>query len=249
MKKLDVSEYTIKANLQKSICAVVLSDIHGEPHEYILDKVRDIKPDVILIPGDVTHSHISTPESCFAFFKDCASIAPTFFSLGNHENNSYNYVIKMAEKAGVHVLNDTFEAFEGLYIGGLTSGYIQNNELGSRGPFKRAQGHFKKTPEPNLKFVAEFEKLEGFKILLSHHPEYYPRYLKDKKTDLIISGHAHGGQWRIFGQPVFAPGQTFFPKYAQGFIDNKLIVSRGLANNGPAPRFFNNREIIFIHFY
>ena len=87
----------------------------------------------------------------------------------------------------------------------------------------------------------------GYKVLLSHHPEYYPEYIKDLDIDLILSGHAHGGQLRFFGRGLFAPGQGLLPKYTSGIHDGRMIVSRGLANNAPPiPRLFNSKELIFI---
>lgn len=240
-KRLDVTEYTLTAPCDKPFCAAVLSDIHGEEYGYILDRVREYSPDVIFIPGDVTHSHISTPENCRQFFADCRSLAPVFYSFGNHENYSRKYVGTAAKQTGVTLLDNAYTDFLGLHIGGLTSGFIDSKS-------KITQGHFKETPAPNLHFLQEFDALSGYKVLLNHHPEYYPKYLKQTGIQLILSGHAHGGQWRLFGKPVFAPGQRFFPKYAQGMHDGRLIVSRGLANNGPAPRFFNNREILILHF-
>jgi predicted MPP superfamily phosphohydrolase len=63
-----------------------------------------------------------------------------------------------------------------------------------------------------------------------------------------LSGHAHGGQWRIFGRGVFAPHQGLFPKYTSGLHDEKLLISRGASNNVPLiPRFFNPREVLDIH--
>ena len=73
-------------------------------------------------------------------------------------------------------------------------------------------------------------------------------YIKKTNIDMTISGHAHGGQWRIFGRGLYAPGQGFFPKYTSGLIEDRFIVSRGLANNALLPRFFNPRELIIINF-
>ena len=95
------------------------------------------------------------------------------------------------------------------------------------------------------KWLDDFEKEEGYKILLSHHPEYYKKYLKKRNIDLIVSGHAHGGQWRFFGRGVFAPGQGIFPKYTYGVHDGRFVISTGLERGG-LPRFFNPIEVVFI---
>jgi predicted MPP superfamily phosphohydrolase len=82
--------------------------------------------------------------------------------------------------------------------------------------------------------------------LLSHHPEYYPKYIKELTIDLTLSGHAHGGQWCFFGRGVYAPGQGILPKYTHGMHDGKFIVSRGLSILNPIPRINNKPEIIVI---
>ena len=83
-------------------------------------------------------------------------------------------------------------------------------------------------------------------MLLCHHPEYYKKYLYNKDIDLIVSGHAHGGQWRIFGRGVFAPGQGLFPKYTSGVHDGRLVISKGIKPSGRIPRIFNTPEVVIV---
>ena len=91
-----------------------------------------------------------------------------------------------------------------------------------------------------------------FTILLSHRPERIEELLP-LKPDLVLSGHAHGGQWRIpfiLENGLLSPNQGLFPKYTNGeyfFGDMELIVSRGLARESTAvPRVFNRPEIVVI---
>lgn len=95
--------------------------------------------------------------------------------------------------------------------------------------------------------LRKFSALDGYKIIICHHPEYYPRCVKDLPVDLMLSGHAHGGQVRIFGQGLFSPGQGFFPKYTAGICDGRLAVSRGLANHSTLPRIFNPPEVVILN--
>ena len=111
------------------------------------------------------------------------------------------------------------------------------------------ENHWRKTPTPDLEWLAEFAAVDGYKILLSHHPEYYEEYIRDLNVDLTLSGHAHGGQWRIFGRGLFAPGQGILPKYDSGLYEKNgttMIVSRGLGNSTFPLRFNNCPEIIII---
>ena len=68
--------------------------------------------------------------------------------------------------------------------------------------------------------------------------------------DLVLCGHAHGGQWRIpyLLNGLIAPNQGLFPKYAGGqYICGSMteIVGRGLARDWK-PRLFNPPEIVVV---
>ena len=95
--------------------------------------------------------------------------------------------------------------------------------------------------------MAEYASVDGYHILLSHHPEYYP--LVSDKVQLMLSGHAHGGQIRFFKRGLYAPGQGWLPKWTKGVYDNRLVVSAGLSNTAsPIPRLFNPTEIVYAAF-
>ncbi|WP_240842907.1 metallophosphoesterase [Acidaminobacter sp. JC074] len=88
--------------------------------------------------------------------------------------------------------------------------------------------------------------IDGYKIVLYHRPESFDQF----EADLILSGHAHGGQIRLFGKGLFSPGQGFMPEYTSGchdLEDKKLIISRGLGNSLFPFRIFNQPEIVVIH--
>ena len=91
------------------------------------------------------------------------------------------------------------------------------------------------------------EDYNFFNILLSHRPEKFPIYA-DIRYELIFSGHAHGGQWRIpFVGGIFSPSQGFFPKYTNGnyvLEDSTLIVSQGLGNSSFPIRINNRIELV-----
>ncbi len=236
---MKITTYEVKAPVSRAFTAALVADMHDKPHEAVLAAVADRKADVIFNTGDIIDGHGSRAERADRFLADCAAVAPTFMSWGNHEAGAIDFVREAAANAGVVILENSYTQIYGIKVGGLISGFIEQN---------KKQGLDKRTPPPNTGWLAEFASLDGYKVLLNHHPEYYPKYVKPLNIDLTLSGHAHGGQWRIFGRGFFAPGQGFFPKYTEGFTDGRLIVSRGLANNAPAPRFFNPRELVFIEF-
>ena len=94
-------------------------------------------------------------------------------------------------------------------------------------------------------YVAE----DSFKILLSHRPELFDVYV-DHSMDLVLSGHAHGGQFRIpFFGGLVAPNQGFFPKFDSGVYEQdntKMVLSRGIGNSIIPIRINNPPEIVYI---
>ena len=91
----------------------------------------------------------------------------------------------------------------------------------------------------------------GFSLLLAHRPARIQQYLSGG-YDLVLCGHAHGGQWRIPGilNGLLAPDEGFFPKYAGGtyrFDETTMIVSRGLARESTrVPRLYNPPELVLV---
>lgn len=240
---MHITRYDFKAPVSRPIRAAFVADTHDKPYDKIIREIKTNNVDLILFTGDLVYAHDDHIVRGFDMLAEFVSIAPTFMSLGNHEGGAVSLVRRKCSEIGVRLLEDEHEEFEGILIGGLTSGYIADSE-------GLAENHWKKTPEPNLPWLNSYSSLNGYKLLLNHHPEYYPEYIKEIDVDLTLSGHAHGGQWRLFGRGLFAPGQGVFPKYTSGLYEGRLIVSRGLANNAPPiPRLFNSKELIFIDFH
>lgn len=218
----------------------VLADIHNRRVAEFLSIVEKNKPDRILIPGDLvdgaaiekSKEHEEFVEDAVELLDRIGEIAPTYLSIGNHEKQFTVGEVKELYKSDVVILENRYVKAGDLYIGGLSSGQNYHNKKASQ--------------IPDVGFIDEFERVVGYKILLSHHPEYYEPYLKDRKIDLIISGHAHGGQVRVFNHGLYAPGQGLFPKYTSGIHDGKFIVSRGIAGTEIMPRINNEPEVVLV---
>lgn len=230
-----ISEYNIKNKNVGSHTFIFVSDLHDYPNEYIFDAINDIEADAILVPGDVIHNS-KIYKNGVEFLDRAAKIAPVFFSFGNHEMRAGTDIVEIIKRSNARVLDNEMLRFEDIIIGGLSSGYKIGGE----------QKRFGKTPPPDTEWLQKFSDAEGYKILLSHHPEYYDRYIKPLKIDLVVSGHAHGGQVRLFGRGILSPGQGLFPKYTKGMYDNRLIVSSGIGNQVSVPRLNNLPEIVLI---
>ena len=219
----------------------VLSDIHSRRINEFLPIIEKRRPDFIVIPGDLVdgakirkaRQHKNFIEDAIILLNRISRIAPTYYSIGNHEKHFIENEIEELYRSEAVVLQERYTRIaDGLLIGGLSSGRNFHDKSD--------------TQTPEIRFIDEFEKLLGYKILLSHHPEYYEPYLKNKDIDLIISGHAHGGQIRLINHGLFAPGQGLLPKYTSGIYDEKLIVSRGIAGTELIPRINNSPEIVYL---
>lgn len=234
----------------RSLRFAVVSDLHGGDPEEVLRALQEESPDYILMPGDIFEPLEGTPDPLIfrnglRLLREAQRIAPTFYSTGNHEDGGFQswnpgWRIKVKERAysseaveairacGVTLLLDSFVLKDGIAFGGLCSGLIRPASV------------------PDMAWLEDFCRVEAPRVLLCHHPEYYKKYLKQLPIDLVVSGHAHGGQWRFFGRGVFAPGQGLFPKYTAGVHDGRLVISTGLKKAHRIPRFFNEPEVVFV---
>ncbi|MGN0452252.1 MAG: metallophosphoesterase [Ruminococcus sp.] len=203
----------------------LVTDLHNRYVAKLIPQIKESAPDIIAVAGDLVQNS-QQYDMALDFLKDAVNIASTFYSIGNHDE--VEGIREEIDKSGAVLLDNTYVKHKGVLIGGLSSAHSTDGYI------------------PKTEWLGEFQRLESFKILLCHNPEYYPRYLKETNIDLILAGHAHGGQWRIGNQGVFAPGQGFFPKLTSGVTDNRLVISRGLANTAPFPRINNPIELVLI---
>lgn len=252
--KIKITKYKIKVSKERLYCGdkhrpvkiAILSDMHGRPYDDVIRLTKFCKPDLIAAPGDIIEHKHKGHSLGIDFLAEAAKIAPVFFSCGNHEKVLPEFERKKLLDAGVHVVDNTYEEIRigdaRIFVGGLPS----------------AQCIERKSKTGNIssgllsvdgKSLKAFASVDGFKILLCHNPEYYDKFIRKLDIDIICSGHAHGGQIRLFGRGVFAPGQGLFPKYTSGVYENRLVVGCGLANHSFIPRVCNPREIVILTLY
>lgn len=254
------TEYELPSPVNCTIALV--TDLHEYDPEPVLEILREVKPDVIAVAGDTLERHhrgenldrgdrslssrlicagIRTAEklgeilhlesqeveteNAYHFFREAGRIAPVVLSRGNHELYLTDEDRAVMAEAGVTLLDNVSTEIGGILFGGLTSKQV--------------------TGALEMVFLERFSASPKYKVLLCHHPEYYP-YLSQYSIDLILSGHCHGGQIRIFGRGVFAPGQGLLPQYHHGVYDGRLVVSAGCANTAPIPRLGNEPEVVIV---
>lgn len=280
MPPMEFNNYDIHAKIKGRCKIAFVSDFHDRPFPLTIASFKQEKPDIICIVGDLISwhtirrnemtfsrymklatkheiyieecGHLYTSRYAYDFLRQCTEMAPTVYSLGNHEKYFDEKDKEYVRKTGATLLHNNFTRIGELWIGGLSSAAVDNIDppkIDQEGKTVIATRPKSRTlSEKELRWLDEYEKCNGFKLLLCHHPEYYQYYLKKRNIDLILSGHAHGGQIRIGNRGLFAPGQGFLPKYVSGLYDEKLLVNRGIANvSKNIPRIHNAREIIYIH--
>lgn len=233
----------------------LLADFHNRPNPDIISSLQKNRPDLILIAGDVFYSTYPLVNQVYVppFLEGCAKIAPTYLSLGNHEQAITELEIKAIESTGVKVLDNSWVEKDGLVIGGLSSGYVTAYRAWrATHPDAEKPAHGEITSHnPDTSWLDEFADVPGYHILLSHHPSYFS--FVPKSIELALGGHLHGSQWRYYSifkhewRGVFNPDEGFFPRYSKGKYENgRLIISAGLTNTAPVPRFFNPTEVVYI---
>ena len=245
----------ISEKISESFKIVHLSDIHGVKTDYkknqMLKIIKKSEPQIIVLTGDLIdatdYNDKKYPiQKTIRFMKDIVKIAPVYFVFGNHEgaliddktDQGFKFV-KTIEEAGIRIVNNETDE--------LKIGDTKIAILGLQEPQTvNSYDPFDKTIEEELRFVFQNIDDNAFKILLSHRPEYFNIY-SEYNVDLCLTGHAHGGQFRIpFIRGIFAPNQGWFPKYSKGIYEMngiKMIVSPGLGNSIFKFRIFNPMEI------
>lgn len=238
---LQVTKYTVSSSRIPEgfdgFRIVQISDLHntafGKDNCRLLGDIRALSPDIIVITGDIVQA--SPKEKALQFARQAVEIAPTYYVSGNHEYRmDHETLFAELQEIGVHVLQN------------------QSVSLEKNGERIRLAGV--EDPVFDTKTSLE-EKLlpllqeEAYTILLSHRPELFDSYVHCG-VDLVFTGHAHGGQFRLpFIGGLYVPNQGIFPKYDAGIFTSgktNMIISRGLGNSAFPIRLFNRPEIVAV---
>lgn len=264
MSKAVLTEYELRASgLTLPLKVALVADLHERPADDILKLLQNAKPDLLAIAGDtlercgengsdasqtpyplgkriilsaahsVNHAlrlvfagnNHPDKENAYRFLRGTSELCPVFMSLGNHENVLTGEDYRILASLGVHLLDN---ADYSLDIGGQM---IRAGGLSSR---------------YDRRWLERFSRKDGYKILLCHHPEYYDTLLDGANFDLVLAGHNHGGQVRLFGRGLMSSTTGPLPKYDKGVFDGRMVVSAGCSNTTAIPRFNNPREAVII---
>lgn len=250
---LQVSKVKVALGLAKPIKLIHLSDLHGAAfgrnNNGLYRKIKRLAPDCIVFTGDLIDDNAGNLAEMLSILERLRALAPLYYIPGNHEHRSglLKEIAQSLTARQVVVLQNELAT---LSIKGQPVAILGLAEKqGSFGAYqKRKAGVY--AYEDHRGLFAALAATEGVKIVLSHFPENFaligPLSYQQFNFDLMLSGHAHGGQFRVpWIGGLYAPGQGILPKYTAGTHGTKpkLVISRGLGNSGFPLRLFNRPEI------
>ena len=247
--RLKIVNYEIETDsILNCVKIALIADLHcclyGENQLELIDAIDNYNPDAVLLAGDIFDDYYINDNS-YILINNLVQRYKTYYVSGNHEwwsGNMYEY-FEYLKDAGVTVLRGDCD-------------YLTVNDdtiiiSGVDDPEVNIYDTSYKTYEEQLETALDNISSEYYKVLLAHRPENAKQYF-EHDYDLVLSGHAHGGQGRIplILNGFYSPNQGFFPELAGGiyeFDNRKMIVSRGLSReNTVIPRIFNRPELVFV---
>lgn len=242
------------AKINNPIRIALVTDLHscyyGSNQKTLVSAIEKQNPDVVLLGGDIFDDERDNTNTEI-FLSQIADRYPCYYVTGNHEIRSeeaaYYDMMAFLDALGIVILHDTVTELE--------FGETRINLCGMDDPSicrLESNGSFEERTAEQLDTISAMLNNDNYTVLLSHRPTYFETEYQNRGFDLILSGHAHGGQVRIpfLLNGLYAPNEGMFPKYAGGRYDTEdctMIVSRGLARESTAaPRIFNRPELVIL---
>lgn len=246
-ERLILRTYTVASpKLTAEVRLAVVTDFHSSDNaDDVAAMVASCAPDAVLLVGDLFDDDTQNrpPERTLSLMRQLSAQYPCYYVSGNHEawTGEMDALYQQTEEAGVTVLR--------MSSGVLTVRGQRIALCGVPDPYEMV---FVGAPDTEEQLRQAMENVDSadFTVLLAHRPELLAKYAQFP-LDLVVSGHAHGGQVRIPGvlNGLYAPNQGWFPKLAGGAYTQDgttLIVSRGLAVRTRLPRIFNRPEVVLV---
>lgn len=246
-ERLILRTYTVVSpKLTAEVRLAVVTDFHSSDNaDDVAAMVASCAPDAVLMVGDMFDDDTQNrpTERTLSLMRQLSALYPCYYVSGNHEawTGEMDALYQQTEEAGVTVLR--------MSSGVLTVRGQRIALCGVPDPYEMV---FSGAPDTEEQLRQALEDVDSadFTVLLAHRPELLAKYAQFP-LDLVVSGHAHGGQVRIPGvlNGLYAPNQGWFPKLAGGAYTQDgttLIVSRGLAVRTRLPRIFNRPEVVLV---
>lgn len=246
-ERLTLRTYTVVSpKLTAEVRLAVVTDFHSSDNaDDVAAMTASCAPDAVLLVGDLFDDDTQNrpTERTLSLMRQLSAQYPCYYVSGNHEawTGEMDALYQQTEEAGVMVLR--------MSSGVLTVRGQRIALCGIPDPYEMV---FSGAPDTEEQIRQAMENVDSadFIVLLTHRPELLAKYAQFP-LDLVVSGHAHGGQVRIPGvlNGLYAPNQGWFPKLAGGAYTQDgttLIVSRGLAVRTRLPRIFNRPEVVLV---
>ena len=210
----------------------------------IIKEVNLIKPDIIVITGDLIDKDATLTEKDISFLKDSLAKLESKYGkyaiYGNHDiTYSREKIEEIYKYSNFKLLVNDYDIIygkrnEALFIGGLDS-------------LLEGEQNIEKT----MSYFNDHEDIL-YKILLVHEPDSTDNILeKYPNTNLILAGHSHNGQVRL---PLI--GAIYTPSGSKKYYDNyykinetDLYISSGIGVSRINFRLFNKPSINFYRIY
>lgn len=245
-RHLETTYYTYKAEQLgadlEGYRIVQISDLHnvkfGKNNQKLVDRIRECEPDMIVLTGDLVDSNHTNVDRAVQFVDEIVKICPVYYVTGNHEywleKSEYDELMDGLVSAGVVILdNQVVEISRGdakFRLVGLDDRSLADGTLEALLSDESIRNNQAEQKEETADNEDSGEK--ELTVVLAHEPQYLARYA-GTGVDLVLSGHAHGGQFRLpFVGGIVAPDQGFLPEYTAGeyyMNGTEMIVSRALA--------------------
>jgi len=246
-ERLILRTYTVASpKLTAEVRLAVVTDFHSSDNaDDVVAMVTSCAPDAVLMVGDMFDDDTANrpTERTLSLMRQLSAQYPCYYVSGNHEawTGEMDALYQQTEEAGVKVLR--------MSSGVLTVRGQRIALCGIPDPYEMVYSGAPDTEEQIRQALEDVDSAD-FTVLLAHRPELLAKYAQFP-LDLVVSGHAHGGQVRIPGvlNGLYAPNQGWFPKLAGGAYTQDgttLIVSRGLAVRTRLPRIFNRPEVVLV---
>ncbi len=254
-----VRRYQVSDNrIGKPCKAVVLSDLHnkcyGKNNEKLIEEVDALKPDFLLVAGDMITSRKKAPtKNAVELLKNLVEKYPIYYANGNHE-----YRLKKKPERFGDIGEKYFATLQELGIEPLENAGKEIAEYNLAIYGLEIEGSYyerfqeKEMPTDYVTGLLGAPDEKKYTVLLAHNPDYFKEYAA-WGADLTVSGHIHGGIARVpfWGKGVISPTFKLFPEYDGGLFEKDnatMVLGRGLGTHSLPVRVFNPAELCVIDF-